>query len=115
MPRPAPSTVPVSSPITKLPPCPLSSKRSYPSPIGPLLNAFVVTIARPEGRASTVSLQLTSRFVVFTTRVFVFEERLERRAHAAHETNDTARLHAHVRSHTLCGRVHTVDGRANRV
>src|SRR5439155_78574 len=34
MPRPAPSTVPVSSPLTKLPPPPPSfSNRSYPSPI----------------------------------------------------------------------------------
>src|SRR4051812_32903695 len=90
MPRPAPSTVPVNSPITKLlPPLPSFSKRSYPSAI----------VRPPEW--------LSSRFGT--------QQALQRHAGSANDAHKRARLRPHVRADTVGGVVDPIDRRVNRV
>src|SRR5687768_17237955 len=78
MPRPAPSTVPVSSPITKLPPPPLSlSKRSYPSAMSPpSVRGFVRLVPR-------------------------MQHSFDCDAQAANEPDQVAGLGPHVRAHAI--------------
>src|SRR5256885_6115961 len=93
MPRPAPSTVPVSSPITKLPPPPPSlSNRSYPS-------AMFCLLSLP--------------FVGLVVRARV-KHRLDRDAQPADEADDAARLRADAGSdpnrRVLCAMHFPADG-----
>src|SRR5436189_206222 len=99
MPRPAPSTVPVRRPITKLPPpLPSFSKRSYPSAMSP-----------PQVPSSG------SRFRVLSSRRARLEHRLHRDAETADEADDAARLRAYVRSHAVRGVVDAIDRAVNRL
>src|SRR5215217_6000374 len=93
MPSPAPSTVPVSSPITKLPP-PLSllSKRSYPSAISP-----------PQPVLSSGSQVLFLRWLPRP------HESFERHAQAAPEANHAAGLGPYVRAHPIGGVIDAID------
>src|SRR3954453_16384643 len=87
MPRPAPRTVPVSRPITKLPPPPPSlSKRSYPSAIDALLLGSC----------------------------FRMEHSFDCDAQPADESDEPARLRAHVRAHAIGGGVDAIHRRVNR-
>src|SRR5262245_23083288 len=98
MPRPAPRTVPVSRPITKLPPPPPSlSKRSYPSAIGFLL-----------------TLNTVPRFLVLGSR-FRLQHAFERDAQAADEANDAAGFCADVGSDAIGGVVDAVHRAVNRL
>src|SRR6266545_1254679 len=91
MPRPAPSTVPVRSPMTKLPPPPPSfSNRSYPSAMTPPVS-------------SSVSL------------VLGMQHCLHRDAQPANEADHTACLGPHVRAHAIRSVVDAVHRRPNRV
>src|SRR4051794_7972917 len=93
MPRPAPRTGPVSSPITKLPPPPPSlSKRSYPSAIERLLEWFV----------GPWFLRL-------------LEHRLNSGADAANQSDEAAGLGAHVRPYPVGRVVDAVHRRADRL
>src|SRR5581483_7093147 len=91
MPRPAPSTVPVSNPITKLPPPPPSfSKRSYPSAID-------------ASCSSTVDLRRARK------------HGLERDARAPHEADNAARPCPYVGLDPVRRVVDPVHRRADRV
>src|SRR5262249_8664255 len=119
MPRPAPSTVPVSSPITKLPPPPPSfSKRSYPSPMSRLLIPgswfrvpgswfwfwfwFLVPVLRGSG------------FRVLGSPFVRRQQLFDRHPYAAQNADDAAGLDADVRAHPVGRVVHALDRRANR-
>src|SRR5262249_6391062 len=106
MPRPAPRTVPVSRPITKLPPPPPSlSKRSYPSAISLLLTVSKLQILGSTFR--TLVHVLGSRFRT--------QDALERDAEAAHEADDAAGLRSHVGAHAIGRVVDTVHRRMDRL
>src|SRR5436190_3766354 len=91
MPRPAPSTVPVSSPITKLPPpLPSFSKRSYPSAID-------------ASCSSTVDLRRARK------------HGLERDARAPHDADDAARFRPYVGADPVRGVVDAIHRRFDRV
>src|SRR5262245_5821275 len=97
MPRPAPRTVPVKRPITKLPPPPPSlSKRSYPSAMSPPQKFSV----------------LSSKFSSSRSRL---KHRFHRDAQSTNEADDAARFLTHVRSHAIRGVVHATDRAVNRL
>src|SRR6185436_12778958 len=93
MPSPAPSTVPVRSPITKLPPPlpSLLSKRSYPSAMSP---------------------PSVCGFVRFVPRL---QHPFDRDAQAADDADHPAGLGPHVRAHAIRRVVDPIDRVVNRL
>src|SRR5262245_29168781 len=105
MPRPAPSTVPVNRPITKLPPPPLSlSKRSYPSAMSP-----------PQIRRSVATHVGGLTAPVFSLCRPRIHDRFHRDTQAADEADHAAGLLAHVAAHPIGRIVDAIDGAVNRV
>src|SRR5437667_6701940 len=110
MPNPAPSTVPVSSPITKLPPPPPSfSKRSYPSAIDPSCNGF--RVPRLVSRSRVLVLRVLGPGLLMMRG----QQPLERNAQAAQEPDHSTGLRADVPPYSIGRVVDPIDRRADGV